>query len=147
MLRFSMGLFVFLFGYSLLSLGADARVVVGGDDRGGQIGVYAKKYERIRDQREPVVVKGNCLSACTLVLGIVPTNRMCVENSAMFGFHAAWLPNENGRPQTSALGTQELLRIYPSDIRELIRKRGGLKKKMFFVRGDELPTRYRRSCR
>lgn len=145
MLKFSTKLFVFALGCSLLLTDASARVI-GGDDRGGQIGEYVYSYERIRDRGEPVVVQGTCLSACTLVLGIVPASRMCVENSAMFGFHAAWLPDETGRPQTSALGTQALLKIYPSDIRELIRKRGGLKKKMFFVRGDELPSRYSRNC-
>ena len=42
------------------------------------------------------MIDGACLSACTLVLGIVPRERICVTQRAMLGFHAAWMPGPAG---------------------------------------------------
>ena len=37
---------------------------------------------------EKVIIDGPCLSACTLVLSTVPSNRICVTKRAVLGFHA-----------------------------------------------------------
>src|SRR5580692_2319740 len=57
------------------------------DASGGQIGGYLAKYEAIRDSGEPVVIDGACASACTLLLGVVPQNRICVTSRAVLEFH------------------------------------------------------------
>ena len=49
-------------------------------DHGGYVSEYKAKYERIRDRNERVIIDGICNSACTLVLGIVPLNRICVTH-------------------------------------------------------------------
>src|SRR3569832_2492965 len=95
------------------------------EDRGGQIGQYLQTFATVRSSGERVVVDGNCLSACTLVLGLIPRNRVCATPRARFGFHAAWMPDENGRPVTSPLGTQALWNIYPHDVRRGGGRRGG----------------------
>ena len=59
------------------------------------------------------MIDGACLSACTLVLGIVPRERICVTQRAMLGFHAAWMPGPAGKPVPSAVGTQALWEVYP----------------------------------
>jgi len=59
------------------------------EDRGGQIGRYLEAYAAVRSSGENVVVDGNCLSACTLLLGVVPRERICATQNARFGFHAA----------------------------------------------------------
>ncbi len=84
------------------------------------------------------VVDGNCLSACTLVLGVVPRERICATSRARFGFHAAWMPDRDGRPITSPLGTQALWSIYPVSVRRWILRHGGLSRKMIFMQGSEL---------
>ena len=38
---------------------------------------YKRKYAAIRDSGERVIIDGVCNSSCTLVLGIVPLNRIC----------------------------------------------------------------------
>jgi len=108
------------------------------EDRGGQIGQYLQAFSVLRSSGESVVIDGNCLSACTLVLGLVPHERVCATQRARFGFHAAWMPDRDGRPVTSPLGTQALWNIYPTSVRRWITRHGGLSRKMIFLQGREL---------
>lgn len=108
------------------------------EDRGGQIGHYLQTFSALRSSGESVVIDGNCLSACTLVLGLVPRERVCATQHARFGFHAAWMPDRDGRPVTSPLGTQALWSFYPASVRRWITQHGGLSRKMIFLQGREL---------
>ncbi|MFZ0064533.1 MAG: hypothetical protein WAK90_00035 [Pseudolabrys sp.] len=108
------------------------------EDRGGQIGQYLQAFASVRSSGESVVIDGNCLSACTLVLGLVPRERICATERARLGFHAAWMPDRDGRPVTSPLGTQALWSIYPATVRRWINQHGGLSRKMIFMQGHEL---------
>lgn len=112
------------------------------DDVGGRIGAYVDQYSAVRASGEQVVIDGPCLSACTLVLGIVPRSRICVTRRAMLGFHAAWMPGPRGRPVRSTAGTQALWDLYPPKVRRWINARGGLSSKMMFLRGRELLSMY-----
>jgi hypothetical protein len=112
------------------------------DDVGGRIGAYVDQFSQIRASGERVMIDGPCLSACTLVLGIVPRDRICVTRRAMLGFHAAWMPGPHGRRVTSAVGTQALWDIYPQHVRRWISARGGLSPRMKFLRGRELTSMY-----
>ncbi len=112
------------------------------DDVGGRIGAYVDQYAAVRNSGERVVIDGVCLSACTLVLGIVPRNRICVTRRATLGFHAAWMPGPAGKPVPSAVGTQALWDIYPTHVKRWINARGGLSSKMVFLRGRELLSMY-----
>ena len=124
-----------------IATGASATMRIG-DDVGGRIGAYVDQYMAARNSGERVVIDGVCLSACTLVLGIVPRNRICVTRRAMLGFHAAWMPGPQGRPVPSAVGTQALWEIYPQHVKRWISARGGLSSKMKFLRGRELLNMY-----
>jgi hypothetical protein len=110
------------------------------EDRGGQIGHYLQTFAMVRSSGERVVVDGNCLSACTLVLGVIPHNHICATARARFGFHAAWMPDGNGRPVTSTMGTRALWKIYPASVRHWINRHGGLSRKMIFLQGKELDS-------
>src|ERR1700716_3520127 len=66
-------------------------------DPGGQIGPYLENLAVLRSSGERVIIDGPCLSACTMVLGVIPKDRICVTPKARLGFHAAWHPGENGR--------------------------------------------------
>jgi hypothetical protein len=120
---------------SVTSASATMRIA---EDRGGQIGHYLQAFTTVRSSGESVVVDGNCLSACTLVLGLVPRERICATQRARFGFHAAWMPDPDGRPVTSPLGTQALWSIYPASVRRWIDRHGGLSRKMIFMQGQDL---------
>jgi hypothetical protein len=116
------------------------------DDHGGNIGAYWSRYMAARDSNEQVIIDGKCSSACTLVLGIVPTRRICVTKNAVLGFHAAWRPGFLGLHVTNAPATRTLLSFYPPPIREWIARNGGLTNQMLYLSGDELMALYR-ECR
>jgi hypothetical protein len=105
------------------------------EDRGGQIGHYLQAFASLRSSGENVVIDGNCLSACTLVLGLIPKSRVCATPRARFGFHAAWMPDGEGHPVTSPMGTEALWNIYPSPVKRWISRNGGLSRKMIFMQG------------
>src|SRR5687768_7877157 len=126
---------------ALSSINASATVRIT-DDVGGRIGTYVEAYSAVRSSGERVMIDGACLSACTLVLGIVPRERICVTKRAMLGFHAAWMPGPSGRPIPSTVGTQALWEVYPPHLRRWINSRGGLSRKMIFLRGRELAAMY-----
>src|SRR5437588_2481754 len=78
-------------------------------DPGGQIGPYLENLVALRSSGERVIIDGPCLSACTMVLGVIPRERICVTSRARLGFHAAWTPDGSGRPVTSAVATRLLM--------------------------------------
>lgn len=125
------------------SMGASHAVVRIADDRGGRIGTYVDKYQGLRSSGEYVIIDGLCASACTIVLGAIPHDRICVTSHASLGFHAAWDFGSNGRAVTNPEATQMLYSMYPSSIRRWISQRGGLTPRMIFLRGRELQTMYR----
>ena len=111
-------------------------------DPGGQIGPYLENLALLRSSGEKVIIDGPCLSACTMVLGVIPRNRICVTARARLGFHAAWHPGENGRPIPSRAATQLLMDIYPEHVRSWIKERGGLSPRMMYLTGRELAAMY-----
>jgi hypothetical protein len=109
---------------------------------GGQVGPFLDLFERVRDSGERVVIDGPCLSACTLVLSMVPSSRICVTRRAVLGFHAARSMDRRGRmyaePEASAL----VLEAYPTGVRNWIIRRGGLTSHLLLLRGRELAALY-----
>src|SRR6201989_874484 len=73
-------------------------------DPGGQIGPYLENLVALRGSGERVIIDGPCLSACTMLLGVIPRSRICVTPRARPGFHAAWHPAGNGHQVTSREG-------------------------------------------
>ena len=109
-------------------------------DPGGQIGPYLEKLASWDASGESIIVDGPCLSACTLVLGVIPHERVCATRRARFGFHAAWRPMGIYRVRSNN-GTALLMKIYPPRVKAWIKKRGGLNGKMIFARGSEIGVR------
>lgn len=110
------------------------------EDRGGQIGQYLQAFAALRSSGENVVIDGDCFSACTLLLGLIPRQKVCATPNARLGFHAAWMPDESGRPVTSPMGTQALWRVYPASVKSWIGRNGGLSRKMIFLQGRALTS-------
>lgn len=111
-------------------------------DPGGQIGPYLENLAMLRGSGERVIIDGPCLSACTMVLGVIPRERICVTPRARLGFHAAWHPGENGKRIPSREATRLLMRIYPEHVRSWIARRGGLSPRMMYLSGRELAAMY-----
>jgi hypothetical protein len=113
------------------------------EDGGGRMGAYVDKYQGVRGSGEMVIIDGYCASACTIVLGTVPHDKICVTSRARLGFHAAWDPGSNGRRITNPEATQTLYSMYPFEVRHWIDQRGGLTPHMIFLSGRELTAMYR----
>jgi len=113
------------------------------DDHGGNIGAYWSRFSAVRDSNEQVIIDGTCSSACTLVLGLVPSRRICITKNAVFGFHAAWRPGFLGLPVINSPATRTLLSSYPPPIRQWIARNGGLTDKMLYLSGSDLAALYR----
>jgi hypothetical protein len=62
---------------------------------------------------EKVIIDGLCASACTIVLGALPHDRICVTSHASLGFHAAWDFGNHSRVVTNPNATQMLYWLYP----------------------------------
>ena len=114
---------------------ADVRI---GHDAGGQIGPYLERLVALRNSGERVIIDGPCLSACTMVLGVIPRERICMTGRARLGFHAAWHPAGNGQQVASYGGTQLLMQVYPHKVRSWISRKGGLSGRMMYLQGREL---------
>jgi hypothetical protein len=113
------------------------------NDRGGQIGAYVTKYQRLASSGESVIIDGLCASACTIVLSELPHDKICVTSRATLGFHAAWNFGPNGRTFTDPEATLMLYSGYPMPVRRWIAKRGGLRPHIIFLRGKSLQAMYR----
>ena len=109
---------------------------------GGQVGPFLDLFERVRDSGERVVIDGPCLSACTLVLSMVPNDRICVTRRAILGFHAARSVDPRGRMYAEPEASELVLEAYPSAVRGWIRRRGGLTSHLLLLRGRELAAIY-----
>jgi hypothetical protein len=113
---------------------------------GGQVGPFLELFESVRESGERVVIDGPCLSACTLVLSLVPGERICVTRRAVLGFHAARSVDRRGRFYAEPEASEAVLRAYPAPVRDWIRSRGGLTSRLLLLKGRDLAAIYPR-CR
>ena len=123
---------------TVLTVTSASATVIISDDIGGKMQDYTTHFRQVRDSGEPVIIAGTCVSACTMVLGFVPSDRICTTHSAVLGFHAAWMFDDSGKRVVSASGTQDLMKTYPSPVRAWIARHGGLTPKMMYLRGCDL---------
>jgi hypothetical protein len=138
-----MALAALLVGVSPNLAAATVRIT---DDQGGNIGDYWSRFTAIRDLGEQVAIDGTCSSACTMVLGIVPHDRICVTANAVLGFHAAWRPGFLGFQVVNDPATRTLWNLYPNPVRQWIARNGGLRFDVIYLSGPELFAMYRQ-CR
>lgn len=122
----------------LVTAGSSAGAATIYDDPGGQIGPYLAKYKALRATGEKIVIDGTCASACTMILGVIPRNRICVTPRAILVFHTAWDPSPSGADVPNSAGNKILWSMYPSAIRSWISRHGGLGSQILYLRGAEL---------
>jgi hypothetical protein len=111
-------------------------------DLGGQIGHYLAKYQALRRSGERVVIDGVCASACTMILGIIPRDRICVTLRAVLEFHTAWDYAPSGGQTANTDGNHILWSNYPSSVRSWIKQHGGLREQVVSLSGPELFSMY-----
>ncbi len=140
---FTVVLAVALWFFATMLARAEVRILA---SPGGQVGPFIDLFEKVRNSGERVVIDGPCLSACTLVLSMVPNDRICVTRRAVLGFHAARSMDRRGRLYAEPEASRLVLQAYPGPVRDWIVSRGGLTSRLLLLRGRELGTMYR-PCR
>ena len=140
---FTLLLAVALWVFATMLARAEVRILA---SPGGQVGPFIDLFEKVRNSGERVVIDGPCLSACTLVLSMVPSDRICVTRRAVFGFHAARSMDRRGKLYAEPEASNLVLQAYPGPVRDWIVSRGGLTSRLLLLRGRELSAMYRK-CR
>ena len=123
------------------SASADVRII---SSSGGVVDPYLTFFSQLRRSGQRVIIDGPCLSACTLVLNTIPRNRICVTQRAVLGFHAPVLVDRTGRSFRSPDATRAVAASYPAGVRKWIKRKGGLKRDLIYLRGRELSSLYPR---
>jgi len=119
---------------------ADIRIV---SDPGGEVSSYVRKFQELRASGDRIVIDGPCLSACTLLTGIIPKSRVCVTSRAVLGFHAASYYDDASRSLVpTRAGSRLVMQLYPPEIRSWIGRHGGLTPRLITLRGRELAALY-----
>jgi len=107
--------------------------------------MYVARMQRAAAMGERVIIDGNCLSACTMTLGIIPPQNVCATPRAVLGFHSAFTPTPLGQKVDYPPGTLEMVSHYPPAIRAWIKRHGGLHPSMIYLRAPEI-FQYVSSC-
>lgn len=92
-------------------------------DLGGSVYGFTHDYTIGRLRGDTYRVEGVCVSACTEILGLVPSNKVCASPYSRWGFHAAFY-HEMGMRVFSKEGTEFVWSLYPPAVQDLLRKKG-----------------------
>jgi hypothetical protein len=116
---------------------ASAKTIHVTNDRGGLIVAYEARYRAAAARGDRFVIDGNCLSACTMAIGIFDNKHICATPRAVLGFHSAWRPTPRGKIPASA-ATDYMARWYTPAAKDWIERNGGLGPSLMYLRGSEL---------
>jgi hypothetical protein len=125
----------FLLLMCILATPAAAETIDVNDAHGGSVVQYNVRWAGLAARGVDVRIVGACQSACTILLGHIPRNKICVTPAARFGFHLAQRED----------ATRMLWNAYQSDIQAWINAHGGLKKDFIWMRAPDT-YRYFRRC-
>ena len=102
------------------------------DERGGMINEHIERWRKVDESGDDVEIRGKCPSACTLIMGFVPSDRICFGEDASLQFHMpGWANDVNQAPGIDA--AKWMLNQYPQDIRAWIIAKGGVEKMTYYA--------------
>ena len=124
-------------GLTIIALGAiaAAETIDVSDNHGGLVSAYDARWAEAAARGVHVRIVGPCQSACTVLLGHIPHENICVTPRASFGFHQAKFP----------ASTATLWAAYSADIRAWIDAHGGLQKNFIWMRAPDI-YRFFKKC-
>jgi hypothetical protein len=120
---------------SLGTLPARAETIDVYDNHGGSVAQYDARWAENARRGVSVRVVGPCQSACTVLLGHIPRERICVTAQARFGFHLAKVPKM----------TVLIWNAYPADIKAWINAHGGLRTDFIWMGAPDV-FKYFKKC-
>jgi hypothetical protein len=94
-------------------------------DQGGVVDDYITKFIAIRQAGGMVVIDGPCISACTLLTGLIERDNVCVTKRASLAFHAAYSVQRLTREREFSFdATQIMWHIYPPVVQDFLKAKG-----------------------
>ncbi|HUI11942.1 MAG TPA: hypothetical protein VL048_00575 [Xanthobacteraceae bacterium] len=97
-------------------------------DYGGFLVAYEAKWKKLADENANVRIAGPCVSACTVLAGYIPRDKICATPKGSLGFHLAF----------PYFITPTLWKDYPPDIQAWITKKGGLSYSLMWMQAPEI---------
>ena len=110
------------------ALPAQAEIIEIAYDGGGRLTDYAARWATHRREGAYVRIAGPCYSECTMLIGQIPRDHICVTPEASFGFHLAKVSST----------TAALWNSYPTDIKAWISQHGGLSGEFLLLQAPEV---------
>ena len=120
---------------SILPSAGLAETITVSDHHGGSVAAYDARWAALAARGVDVQIVGPCQSACTVLLGHIPRENICVTPRASFGFHQAKFP----------ASTATLWAAYSSDIKAWINAHGGLQRSFIWMRAPDI-YRFFKKC-
>jgi hypothetical protein len=130
-----LALFACMLALACAATVARAETISVSDNHGGSVAAYNARWAAYAARGVSVKIVGPCQSACTVLLGHIPRERICVTPAARFGFHLANL----------ASATATLRAAYDSDITGWINAHGGLTHDFIWMKAPDT-YRYFKKC-
>jgi hypothetical protein len=119
---------------SLMLTAARAETVKVAGDYGGFLVAYEAKWKKLADEHADVRIAGPCVSACTVLAGYIPRDKICATPQGSLGFHLAF----------PYFVTPTLWKDYPPDIQAWITKKGGLSYSLLWLQAPEIYRFFKR---
>ncbi len=106
---------------SYISYVNPSEIVISEQDPGGDVEDHIKFFHYVKDAGIKIRVAGECVSACTLMLGILPRDKICIdEEKGSFGFHLARTSSEGDVELTNRLDRM----FYPTVVNTWLKAHG-----------------------
>lgn len=132
--KFLATLFVLLFSTPLLTAKPPIQTSITIENTyGGEIREYYQLGTTLSKYYRELRVKGDCLSACTILLETF-SGEICVDENARLGFHRPFTIVDNKPVPVPASVLKEYLEWHRRTIREAIQEQGGLEEQI----GDKM---------
>lgn len=126
--------FALFLGLTTSVLANEIRIT--GIDPGGDVETYTRWWDRVAAADDTVVIDGACISACTIFLGKIAPERVCMTEKAVLGLHRV-----SGTPNDDDMTEIYVRMTYPKWIQDMIIARGPLKTwPMWFYPEDLWPN-------
>ena len=102
---------------ALLALPASAATIRLTNERGGGLSQHILRYQRLAASGNQVVLERICQSSCTIILGIIPRERLCATPGTVFRFHAAHYNSRDGTRTQNDSFTAAMAQYWPANVK------------------------------
>jgi len=119
-----------------------ATISINSWDPGGDIETYEMWWKRIAATGDTVRINSQCVSACTMVLGLVPAKRVCVTPRGKFGIHMVSVDDVPNRRETRIF----VRKFYPAWLQAWLKTKPKLTDDLTWLTPKDIGNHLRR-CR